>query len=82
MVSLSESNARERCFCCAYQRLVGVHGLVQCLDMQQNLAVTVSQRKDEDASLLSASVEQAGNGMTVCTSHLTASASSCSRREI
>ncbi len=61
---------------------MGEHVLLQSLDMQQDLAVTVFQRRDEDASLLSGYVEQAGNEMTVRTSHLTASASSCSRREI
>ena len=55
---------------------------MQCLDMQQDLAVMAVHRKDEDAGRLSGSVEQAGNEMTVCKSHLTASASSCSRREI
>ena len=62
--------------------LVGVHVLMQCLDMQQDLAVMVVQHKDEDAGLLSDYVEQANNEMSVCVSHLTASASSCSRREI
>ncbi len=62
--------------------LVGVHVLVQCLDMQQDLAVTTFQCKNEDASLLSGPFEQAGIEVTVYISHLTASASSCSRREI
>ncbi len=37
MVSLSESDTRDRRFLCAFQMLVGVHVFVQCLDMQHSM---------------------------------------------